>query len=291
MKRIYYLGMLLLISMVSLNAQVTIGDNTDPHSGALLELKGDKGLLLPRVSLDNARVFQLSEDAATAEGTMVYNTNADIEGGYGVGLYVWEGNKWFKITDSRKNSCGAYIHEGVWLPFMCHNLGANESADPFTPSAAIHGAKYPWGSKEPIMTQAEDQAYPTTPAWWSGSVINPDGSWSDSYKTENDPCPDGWRLPTREEWVGVVANNTTSFIGDWTDSADNYSSGVYIGNYLFLPAAGHRNPDGTQFRRGYAGFYWSTKVEVYLYFDGFSSTLYGTGRAFGMPVRCVAEYY
>ncbi|SIR03763.1 hypothetical protein SAMN05880574_1631, partial [Chryseobacterium sp. RU37D] len=42
--------------------------------------------------------------------------------------------------------CGAYIAPGQWKDFMCHNLGADVSADPFTPSASIQGAKYQWGA-------------------------------------------------------------------------------------------------------------------------------------------------
>ncbi|MDX8577434.1 hypothetical protein OZ662_18645, partial [Elizabethkingia sp. HX WYD] len=58
----------------------------------------------------------------------------------------------FKITPEYKNNltinlmkCGAYVGPNNdrtnYKEFMCHNLGADYSADPFTPSAAIHGAK------------------------------------------------------------------------------------------------------------------------------------------------------
>ncbi len=62
----------------------------------------------------------------------------------------------FKITPEYKSNltinvsrCGAYLgpNNTLWKEFMCHNLGADLSADPFTPAAAAHGAKYQWGVK------------------------------------------------------------------------------------------------------------------------------------------------
>jgi hypothetical protein len=38
--------------------------------------------------------------------------------------------------------CGAYVAAGVWKQFMCHNLGADASLDPFTPVQGIHGNLY-----------------------------------------------------------------------------------------------------------------------------------------------------
>ena len=88
--------------MMCVSAQVTIGTNNDPHAGAVLDLQStSKGLLLPRISLTNVTTFTLDEKgadtAATAKGMVVYNTNANITGGAGVGVYVWDGAKWTTV--------------------------------------------------------------------------------------------------------------------------------------------------------------------------------------------------
>jgi hypothetical protein len=81
---------------MSVNAQVLIGSDNDPHEGSILDLSntGSLGMLLPRVPLGAADVFQLSGEAAVAAGMVVYNTNAAMANGYGAGVYVWDGAKW-----------------------------------------------------------------------------------------------------------------------------------------------------------------------------------------------------
>ena len=85
----------------SLQAQITIGTNNDPHTGAVLDLQSSNmGLLLSRVALkENPTWFALDFGAAedtvavklAAEGMLVYNI-ADVQSGEG--LYVWDGEKW-----------------------------------------------------------------------------------------------------------------------------------------------------------------------------------------------------
>ena len=97
-KTLFLLWTLLLYSVMSMNAQVTIGENDTPHPGATLDLRGPGGLLLSKMSIFNADVFQLAGDPATAVGMIVYNTNADVVNGRGIGVYVWNGSKWMSIA-------------------------------------------------------------------------------------------------------------------------------------------------------------------------------------------------
>ncbi|MDR0547342.1 MAG: hypothetical protein LBG77_07150 [Dysgonamonadaceae bacterium] len=97
MKKILQLAIFLMVlGLLSVDAQVHIGSTENPHDGSILDLSnaGSLGMLLPRVPLGDADVFQLSGDAAAATGMVVYNTNATMTNGYGAGVYVWDGAKW-----------------------------------------------------------------------------------------------------------------------------------------------------------------------------------------------------
>lgn len=116
LSQIFLVLAILLLSATTSNAQVTIGTETKPNPGALLDLKqyedatalgggrtAEKGLLLPRVKLttfNSLRDLNLSaSDNATHLGLTIYNTNMCLE--YGVndsrGIYVWDGSKWSRL--------------------------------------------------------------------------------------------------------------------------------------------------------------------------------------------------
>jgi uncharacterized protein (TIGR02145 family) len=203
--------------------------------------------------------------------------------------------------------CKAKIDATTYRDFMCYNLGAaNTSADPFTPGWEINGGYWQWGriaQAAPGPTgsgtgQANDGAI----SGWN-STDAADGSWADGSKTANDPCPTGFRVPTKAHWDGVVANNTRTNVGTFSDNATNYGAGKKFGDNLMLPAAGYRYyGDGSLGNRGYYGYYWSSTE--YGLDDAWSLYLYSTGtdtgnayyyssfdgsRSSGFSVRCIAE--
>ncbi len=135
----------------------------------------------------------------------------------------------------------------------------------------------------------DDWLYPQDSKLWnSGTEENP-------VKTDNDPCPDGWRVPTYNELNELRSNHSS-----WTKNAEGQSGYWFSGTItyaegvprIFLPAAGYRfNSDGAADNRGYYGKYWSSKPNSYDAYDlGFHSGRVSLGshfRADGYYVRCV----
>ena len=124
------------------------------------------------------------------------------------------------------------------------------------------------------------------------------GSESDPMKTEYDPCPEGWRVPTYTELAGLYGNRSSlskdenGHSGIWFSGASPYAENV---PQVFFPAAGRRSSnDGSAAVRGRDGTYWSSStgnnLSRFLYFFGDSFIYIGnTTRAEGYSVRCVQE--
>ena len=118
--------------------------------------------------------------------------------------------------------------------------------------------------------------------WNSGTDDNP-------IKTEYDPCPAGWRVPTYAE-----LNNLKSKY--WSMTTSDGQKGCKFNDILFLPAAGYRYYiAGNAYARGRAGRYWSSEPydpgARYLDFsnNGVGVIMAGTYREHGFSVRCVQE--
>jgi uncharacterized protein (TIGR02145 family) len=97
-RMIFWMLTFIVLNPASMKAQVTIGTDMDPHSGAVLDLQSTThGLKFPNVSINNVNVFGLPlsgiSTLAKAKGMVVYNTNTNI----GEGLYVWNGSKWLPV--------------------------------------------------------------------------------------------------------------------------------------------------------------------------------------------------
>ena len=92
MKKVLTMFCLLITSLVY--AQVAVNTTgAAAHPSAMLDVSsGNKGLLVPSISLGNTG--STSPVSAPATGLLVWNTNASVTGGNGIGFYYWSGSKW-----------------------------------------------------------------------------------------------------------------------------------------------------------------------------------------------------
>jgi hypothetical protein len=99
MKKQYLVLAFLLLLQYAANSQMKIGDNpTTLNSASLLELEStNKGFVPPRVSLTNLSMPS-PLPAGLITGTIVFNTNALVTNGNGIGLYYWNGSAWAPVN-------------------------------------------------------------------------------------------------------------------------------------------------------------------------------------------------
>ncbi|MEN5132789.1 FISUMP domain-containing protein [Elizabethkingia anophelis] len=318
-----------IINSGSLGSITNVSGILTPHyRNGIFSL--NTGLLSGRTNMTSGEhlSYSASEFPGTTVKAMPLLINADTEGnttgGFSASIEIAGTTKTvslpnsFKITPEYKSNltvnivkCGAYIGPNTdpanFKEFMCQNLGATEGINPFSPEAGNHGAKYQWGYKpinenssdDRYYTQADDQNNPGKIPGWNRKEV-PNGSWSDTSKTENDPCPRGYRVPTKAQWQAVIDNNpNVERVGSWVDSDGNYTSALYFRNRsnnrtLMLPAAGFRDErNGNLYLRGYIGYYSSSSEFSYYcrYLNFLGNDVYVTNydRTAGFSVRCVAE--
>ena len=81
-------------------AQVGVGTILPEPSSVLDISANDKGLLAPRVSLDNVTTDVLDGVNNAADGLLIWNTNPTTIGGNGVGFYFYNGADWERLSSA-----------------------------------------------------------------------------------------------------------------------------------------------------------------------------------------------
>ena len=146
------------------------------------------------------------------------------------------------------------------------------------------------GKDNPEGADMEDDA-------WYNKLWNR-GTEEDPIKTETDPCPEGWRVPTISEWQAIGAGNTAVTM-NWDDTKKLMSiagADAEGEQKLVLPAVGNRgNASGVSGNQGKSGNYWSSSGysgSVGVSDVSFNSAMLNASmghRGNGRSVRCVQE--
>jgi uncharacterized protein (TIGR02145 family) len=207
-------------------------------------------------------------------------------------------------------SCSANVG-GTTKVFMCYNLGVTGTQDALSyQSGTNNGALYQWGRQtdghevRTSLTQPGPLGAPVANRFITNSTIPRDwispqdnSLWLDASKTANDPCPAGFRVPTRAQWGGLFRDGTangapgTATRNTWTWTGNGFT----VGSSLYLPAAGYRNVNGGSLGSvGTNGNYWSSTVNSAnahsLYLNiGNVNPGNSNDRGNGFSVRCISE--
>ena len=144
------------------------------------------------------------------------------------------------------------------------------------------------------ISNLSDWAYPHDGTLWNS------GTEQFPSKSQYDPCPKGWRVPTYAELNELKTNHSSlietedGYKGYWFTGLAEYSESA---KKIFLPLAGQRYNSGSFRNRNTYGYYWSSKPSdnstsyyliFYSFMDSFVMDSY-EGRACGNSLRCVQE--
>ena len=276
-----------IIASYSLIAQVSVNtDGSSADSSAILDLKStNRGFLAPRMTEE-----QRDAISSPAEGLIIFNTATN-------GLNFYAAGYWYEILGvvDPNTVTNPTTHE-TW---MDRNLGASRVATSSDDTAA-YGDLYQWGrateghqnrSSDTTSTNATT-AVPNAGNIWDSLFILTDGDWLITINNNlwqglsgiNNPCPNGFRLPTQAEWDAERLS--------WVS---NDASGAF-GSPLKLTAGGYRpcQMSGGIYNDGSKGYYWSSTVGTsnayLLYFEGDDAWIgHTTIRGYGQSIRCIKD--
>ncbi len=138
-----------------------------------------------------------------------------------------------------------------------------------------------WGATDPLVNSDGG----TT---WDANDIT-----GDEWAADNDPCPTGWRVPTKNEQETLLDAGKVNKAWDNTKKGYTFTDNTNPSNSIFLPAAGNRD-GGTLSNVGDIGYYWSSTIYLtagawYLKLNVDNAFQIFSARTIGISVRCVRQ--
>ena len=241
-------------------------------------------LVMPEVLISSSSLIDYIDEYGINHGK-------GIAIGTAVGMTVWA-----------PVNCGYHATDYQWgkLYQWGRKYGQGYDGDAVTPELSEGGLSLQDGQSEKnknVFFTCEYSPYdwlsPSDDQLWNS------GTEESPVKTEYDPCPEGWRVPTSAE-----LNELSQHRSSWTTN-DAGQSGCWFSGAshctesaakVFFPAAGYRYDSGDNaFYRGDNGYYWSSSsypncdLARSLAFFDHALNMLPSYRAFGHSVRCVQD--
>ena len=276
-----------------------IGINTNtPNASAQLDVASTtKGFLPPRMT-----IVQRDAITAPAVGLVIYNTTSNC-------LNFYVGSNWHETCGSISLSPGSYPAGTVFCAsgatavvdvtnpttgktWMDRNLGATQVATS-SADANSYGDLYQWGrasdghqcrssgtrstlssvdqpNHSDFILNSSDWRSPQNANLWQG------------VNGVNNPCPTGYRLPTRAELNAEVSS--------WSSSR---GSGAFASPLKLPQGGGRERSTGSLFNVGTRSFYWSSAAtsssSEYININASNISFVYNTRSYGMSVRCIKD--
>ena len=269
----------LLITTVSIQAQVGIGIATPAASAQLDVTSTTKGFLPPRMT-----TTQRNAISTPATGLVIFNTTTN-------GLEFKSSSGWVSLTTA----------SGVFLPTVV--IGTQQWMQ-----KNLEVAFYRNGDPIPQVTDPAAWAALTTGAWcYYNNDPNTGFTYGKLYNwyAVNDPrglAPAGWHVPTDAEWTTLaISLGGASVAGGKmkepgiTRWASPNTGATNSSAWAGLPG-GQRTNEGTFFAVGYYGYWWSstepnTMDAWFRYLYNTDGNIYRTyyRKKSGFSVRCLRD--
>ncbi|RMZ60818.1 hypothetical protein D1632_02235 [Chryseobacterium nematophagum] len=286
-----------------------------PYTGTLtVPYTGGNGDTYPQMSFtQNGLNFALPAGTLiSGDGNLVYNITGTPTSALTMNIPISFGSTSCTVskivtTGGGGSSTFMCMGSGGTKAWASHNLGADTSLDPNIPVKDLHGNIYQWGRLD-VVADADTPVGPIV-GWNAINAI--DGSWNSGtedapVKTAIDPCPTGFRIPTRKEWTALNNNNTKNTIGTMDGDYTNFGYAYVFtcpgnGSKLTFPAAGYRRQTGVEQPgrldyRAISAFFWASteySPNYTSYYESMSpgsiQANYNSYRTNGYSIRCITE--
>lgn len=221
------------------------------------------------------------------------NCGYDADHPYGL-LYQW----------GRKYGQGYDENEGNPVLYDFYDLGAGQlSTYPDTDISSKNkfyysvGETYWYEGTDPASKYLWDK---NGHEWEEISLENVEEYYPE--KSDFDPCPDGWRIPSAYEFYILAGQRYDGADFELIAPDDEHPTGGAVFYHqvaglnqeeLFLPAAGMRDDSGEAVDRRAAGYYWTSSVYEgvpwNLTFNNLYTDIINSFFVNGCSIRCVKE--